>query len=68
MLTQHQHARKTAKRFRLHALWPHTSPVPGSILLLTVLAFVLALHAIGQTNEPVWPAPGALHFALAHLL
>lgn len=68
MLKQYPHALKTVKRFSLRYRGPHTYLVSGSLLLLTVVAFVLALHAIGQTNEPVWPAPVALHFALAHLL
>ena len=49
-------------------LWWRISRRP--ILTLTLVALTLvvivAVCASGQTNEPVWPSPGASHLVLAH--
>ena len=45
-------------------LWWRISCIP--ILTLTLFALTLAVCVSGQTNEPVWPSPGASHLFLEH--
>jgi len=38
--------------------WLRTCRKLASILLLTMLAFILVLQVVGQTTDPPWSPPG----------
>ena len=68
MLNQHQHTPEGAKMIDPRFRGPRRYTLPASALFVTTVMLMLAFHAIGQTNEPVWPAPVSLQLALMHLL